>query len=292
MSKLYALSSIFAALMNCPNQCLNPQHHQIHSTMSIEVLDSSDDGLSPHSRNSAPRSRSHSNASTHSDTLADHSSSAATDSIQTTTCKIDDEAYVKIIAHLFKYPDRPVVGLLLGNNNSSVPAVLDAVPLFHSHSYALASTVELALQQVDIYAQANGLSIVGLYASSASMPMPSSRVLEAQWILPLATKLLDLNKKAISMIVDNAKLVSAITQKPLTPTGALVALTYSNKRWNAVNGNGVHVDANAITKARKMLLTRDNKYGVEMFHQLSDFDDHLDDVSEDWTNTQFLSSIR
>ena len=260
-----------------------------HSSMSIEVLDSSDDGLSPHSLNSAPRSRSHSNASSKSDTL-DHNSAA--DSIATTTCKVDDDAYVKIIAHLFKYPDRPVVGLLLGNNNSSVPAVLDVVPLFHSHSYALASSVELALQQVDIYAQANGLSIVGLYASSASMPMPSSRGLEAQWILPLATKLLDLNKKAISIVVDNARLVSAITQKPLTPTGALVALTYSNKRWNAVNGNGVHVEANAVTKARKMLLSHDNKHGLELFHQLSDFDDHLDDVSRDWTNTQFLSSIR
>ncbi len=59
------------------------------------------------------------------------------------TMTLSSKAALKVLAHALKFPDVPVLGLLVGTKDSGI--VTNALPLFHSLVYP---TLPVAVQQV------------------------------------------------------------------------------------------------------------------------------------------------
>ena len=59
---------------------------------------------------------------------------------------LSDVAYLKLVLHCAKYPDRSVNGLLLGKELESTVQISDCIPLFHQHTTA--PMLEAAVQMV------------------------------------------------------------------------------------------------------------------------------------------------
>lgn len=60
------------------------------------------------------------------------------------SCSFSPTAYGKTLLHAVKFPDRPIVGLLLGPDGSTV---VDAIPLFHNFPTAPITETALAIVQ-------------------------------------------------------------------------------------------------------------------------------------------------
>lgn len=62
-----------------------------------------------------------------------------------TSYVVAEQAYVKVILHAAKYPDRSVLGLLVGEPGNDVVRILDAFPLFHQSLTAPAMEAAMML---------------------------------------------------------------------------------------------------------------------------------------------------
>jgi len=223
---------------------------------------------------------------------------------------------VKILSHALKYANRPLLGLLLGHysntSSSSLPTVSDVLPLFHSHSSVLAPTIELSLMLSSSYSQSAGLSIVGVYSAASSID--SRQYTDVNQVAAIANKLIDVhNTNMIIITLHHPTLVTAVTQSlpasstdTPTSTSASSASTSnvtglslftsslhsksSNRQWQENAASSISVSYNGILRTRKSIET-DDRTGLSYYYQLQDFDDHLEDVQNDWFNTQYVDNI-
>ncbi|KAI5637491.1 hypothetical protein NE865_09778 [Phthorimaea operculella] len=172
-------------------------------------------------------------------------------------------AYAKIILHAAKYPHSAVNGILLadassirdGAKNQSLD-IVDCVPLFH-HSHNLSPMAEVALTQIEAVAQADNRIIAGYYAACENF---RDNTVEKCPGLKIAEK-----------IVDNKRMAQNLDSP------AIKIHKYSESKWKPMDGNKVLFQTYLLETVSHLL-----QRGVQK--DLIDFDNYLDDVTQDWTN--------
>nr|BAN20869.1 conserved hypothetical protein [Riptortus pedestris] len=187
--------------------------------------------------------------------------------------KITPRAYCKIILHAAKYPHCAVNGLLLTETSKSKDpkknkslVISDVVPLFHLCLH-LSPMAEVALTQVDTVGSLKGFTIAGYYTANEtlddmSIDKPATRI---------ADKIAESFNSACLVVVDNRKL-TLIMDEP-----AIKVYQSVDGKWKSVDSSNINVSENCLDAASELLQR-------QAFHELVDFDNHLDDISKDWRN--------
>ncbi|XP_063995210.1 ER membrane protein complex subunit 8 [Diachasmimorpha longicaudata] len=190
-------------------------------------------------------------------------------------------AYCKIILHAAKYPHCAINGLLLakekkGEGKSSNLHVEDAIPLFHQCLH-VSPMSEVALGLVDQFATQNGMVIAGYYLANEllndlSTDKPAHRI---------ADKIADNYGNAVMAVIDNRELSHNMSTNPLRVS------QFQDGKWKLHDkADIVYEGGEAVPTALESLL-REARY-----QQLIDFDNHLDNISLDWHNSELNKIIK
>ncbi|KAK3570938.1 hypothetical protein QTP86_030928 [Hemibagrus guttatus] len=197
--------------------------------------------------------------------------------------KLTTQAYCKMLLHAAKYPHCAVNGLLVAEKQKDkkkeghgAPVLcVDCVPLFHG-SLALAPMLEVALCLIDTWCKENKYVIAGYYQAN-------DRIKDArpgQVAEKVATRILENFSNAAMIIVDNSKFNMGCS------TPALSIYDHSDNKWKcrdpSVDPFEDWTEAQKITAA--LLESRS-------YESLIDFDNHLDDLRNDWTNPEINKSV-
>jgi ER membrane protein complex subunit 8/9 len=189
------------------------------------------------------------------------------------------KAYAKAVLHAAKYPSVAVFGVFLGtkgndSKENDTPQVVDTVPLFHG--VPLAAMMEIALTQVDEYCRLNKLEIMGCYFANKLLRDREVSVHAKKIGVAIAKQ----NRQAFIAQLDNTKL--GHTDK--SECGLFIYKTKNDTHWSMDQSfhRNVFADVEKTTKLVNALLDKN------VHHALADFDDHLDDVSQDWLNVRLF----
>ncbi|KAJ3411797.1 ER membrane protein complex subunit 8 [Chytridiales sp. JEL 0842] len=184
--------------------------------------------------------------------------------------EIDSPAYAKIILHAAKYSVTSIAGALIGSKVGTDKIVVsDAVPLFHNVS-PLTPMTEVALQQVEIYAEQTGKKVVGIYYGNEVALDKRIPAFLAMIVTRIEGKL---GGSAGLLMLEDTKL----NTKEL----ALTAYQYGGNNWKTTTLTSK--DINIPTKTAKLITDRE-------FEKLVDFDNHLDNIRLDWLRNEAVSS--
>merc|ERR1719437_215966 len=83
------------------------------------------------------------------------------------TFAFDPKAYAKAVMHCCKHGSEAVTGIFIGSSSGKVLKLVDAIPLFHTHS--LAPMLKIACMLIEQHCRTVGnLEIVGIYYASPS----------------------------------------------------------------------------------------------------------------------------
>ncbi|KAH8550959.1 hypothetical protein BGW37DRAFT_496674 [Umbelopsis sp. PMI_123] len=195
---------------------------------------------------------------------------------------VNERAYALPLLHAAKYPASEVCGILLGDtsSNSDTVNITRAVPLFH-HWTTLTPMLELALQQVDLYATKNKLDIVGWYVGNENN---TERSLNEHTIKTI-DKIWRQNENAIVFLIDNDNIdlhnnkESAIL--PLVKTGG--QWQHSKSPFTAGSDFEL-INVDTFAKVRGLISNGQYK-------EVADFDIHLEDASVDWLTNSNLHGL-
>uniref|UniRef100_A0A1A9X1T9 MPN domain-containing protein n=1 Tax=Glossina brevipalpis TaxID=37001 RepID=A0A1A9X1T9_9MUSC len=187
-----------------------------------------------------------------------------------TIYKFTERAYAKMIFHAAKYPHLAVNGVLLGSKDGG--EIVDAIPLFHQCLY-VTPMAEIALMQIDAFAQRENLVVAGYYAAPENF---HDNCVERAPASKIADKIQENYKNACFVIIEN-KLMT-LDQKSM----AIKVFNCNNDcgRWSQVTA--LILKSNSTLQAVAALLQRG------AMKEIIDFDNHLDNPENDWTN-QFLN---
>ncbi|KAK2554793.1 ER membrane protein complex subunit 8 [Acropora cervicornis] len=182
---------------------------------------------------------------------------------------LSSRSYAKILLHTSKYPHKAVNGVLLGGETveDGEVYVLDTVPLFHI-CLGLAPMLEVALARVDIYCKQSGLQIVGYYQANEHIYDNSPNAI----CYKIGEKICDQFNNAFILVVDNTKL-----SIPCEEIACKCYVLQDNK-WKQ-SDKDLSLDGGEET----LSLTTDLLDG-KAYQSLVDFDNHLDDITQDWLN--------
>ncbi|CAH2090780.1 unnamed protein product [Euphydryas editha] len=188
---------------------------------------------------------------------------------------LETSAYAKLILHAAKYPHCAVNGVLLadgtkirsGAKNQDLD-IVDTVPLFH-HSHYLSPMAEIALTQIETMAQADNRVIAGYYAGCENFRDNTVEKCPGQKI---AEKIVEHFPSAVFIVIDNKRLVQHLE------TPAIKLHKFAEGKWKPKDANKVLFQTPYVLETVSHLLQR----GVQK--DLIDFDNYLDDLSQDWTN--------
>nr|XP_023029198.1 ER membrane protein complex subunit 8/9 homolog [Leptinotarsa decemlineata] len=193
-----------------------------------------------------------------------------------TNVKFTENAYCKMVLHATKYPHCSVNGVLLSktsplNNNKEIEFV-DAVPLFHI-CLNLTPMVEIALMQIDEYASKKGLTISGYYVAPENVREDSF------------DKLYNRISDKIASNCTNSYVVIVNTTSTSIQKGrrALKVAQYADGTYRQCEDLSVSDDAINICLSA---------LNGSLYNNLVDFDNHLDNIRLDWTNTTLNKEIQ
>ncbi|KAM9329087.1 ER membrane protein complex subunit 9 [Gastrophryne carolinensis] len=177
--------------------------------------------------------------------------------------------YVKMVLHAARYPHSTVSGVLLGHRTPGCLTLVDCVPVCHLQ-LPLALSLEVALTQIDSWSALQGQVIAGFYQASAGLKDTSINCAT----LKAASLICEYQEDAVLILIDNARLSPSPGIPPLTvlhqnSSKQLVPMDKTLIMW------GHWEETQHIT--RKLLKNK-------AYQQLVDFDNHLDDIRNDWTN--------
>jgi len=178
------------------------------------------------------------------------------------TWSFDPKAYAKALMHSCKYSSEAVTGVFIGSSSGKVLKVVDAMPLFHTHS--LAPMLKVACMLIEQHCRAvGGLEIVGMYHATASGSFDMTPV------KPIADKLASNFSPASVWTVDAAKLPER--------QFALRGMCHSKDEWKPIGSDAVNLSDEALKHTARVI--SEMKY-----LEIVDFDDHLNDASLSWLN--------
>ncbi|XP_075160768.1 ER membrane protein complex subunit 8/9 [Haematobia irritans] len=187
-----------------------------------------------------------------------------------TLYKFSERAYAKMIFHAAKYPHLAVNGVLLASKTEG--EIVDAIPLFHQCLY-VTPYVEIALMQIDSYADRENLFVAGYYCAAENF---YDNTLDKAPAAKIADKIQENHKSACFVMIDNKLMTLGQEVPPLK----VFACNSEPGRWTRADFKLVHSEA--TLEAVSALLKRGAMKDVV------DFDNHLDHPENDWTN-QFLN---
>lgn len=193
--------------------------------------------------------------------------------------KVSNKAYKKLILHSCKHPSKSVDGLLLGKlvDGGKSIEVVDAVPLFHKKT--LAPTLEFVTAVVAEYATKMNLVIVGYYIANE---LSSNRELPG-----LARSIGDTIQakcpSAVLFLVD-ADFIGNTERHAIRVFRR--SASNRNDEWKEVKSDTAAspiLDNNVLTDVSELLSSETDGNGEPLwFTKLSDWDDHLENLSLDW----------
>ncbi|KAK3875296.1 hypothetical protein Pcinc_019829 [Petrolisthes cinctipes] len=197
-------------------------------------------------------------------------------------------ALAKMLLHAARYPQTAVSGVVLAparggggggggggaegsSSMSTLPSVtlMDAVPLFHLQ-LCLAPMLEVALTQIEQRYKSEGLVIAGYYQANEHIRDNVPDFLA----LKVAEKIAENNNDACLIMVDNKRLCLSLQSAPI-----IVSQLSAEGKWRSKDKASVHVEEGTLEVVSTLLQRR-------VQHDVSDFDNHLDDLSCDWSNPQ------
>ncbi|KAI5719914.1 hypothetical protein M8J76_016579 [Diaphorina citri] len=190
-----------------------------------------------------------------------------------------DRAYCKMILHAVKYPHCSINGVLLANlkqtkENPKKLTYVDAIPLFHL-CLQVTPMIEIALTQISSYAQSNGLVIAGYYLANENIKDVSY---DKPYQSRIADKIAEFFPAACLIVLDNRKLTQTMQES------ALIVAQNSDGKWKPVSKNSVIVDQTTLSSVSTLIQRNISRH-------LVDFDNHLDNLSADWTNSELNEII-
>ncbi|KAK4386887.1 ER membrane protein complex subunit/9 [Sesamum angolense] len=194
--------------------------------------------------------------------------------------EIHQTAYIKLVLHALKHRSAAVNGLLLGRASPDAAAVeiVDSVPLFHSQ-IGLLPPLEIALIMIEEYYGEKGLSIVGYFhANERYDDFELASV--AKNIGDHITRYFP---QAALLLLDNKKLEDLPKGKERSPVMQLYIKDGSS--WKLGGSKGSNQLTVKETSANTVLL---DYISSEKWKSITDFDDHLDDISKDWLNAHLF----
>ncbi|XP_042504177.1 ER membrane protein complex subunit 8/9 homolog [Macadamia integrifolia] len=195
--------------------------------------------------------------------------------------EIGQKPYIKLILHALKHKTSAVNGILVGSlgKNDEVIDIVDAVPLSHSQ-ISLLPTLEIALTQIEEHFGAQGLSIVGYYHANERYD---------NFELGNASKKIGDHicryfAQAAVLLLDNQKLETLPKGKDRNPALQLY-IRDASKNWKQAGLDGSIRLSMKEPAANVVLL---DYISSEKWRDIVDFDDHLDDISNDWLNPDLV----
>uniref|UniRef100_A0AC11DGF8 ER membrane protein complex subunit 9 n=1 Tax=Ovis aries TaxID=9940 RepID=A0AC11DGF8_SHEEP len=217
--------------------------------------------------------------------------------------EISARAYVKMSLHAARYPHAAVNGLLLAPapRSGECLCLTDCVPLFHSH-LALSVMLEVALNQVDVWGAQAGLVVAGYYHANAAVDDQSWII--RNWYPSLTCPQLSSWRTMVSAGSPRTRTCecpspSTSSWKPTAPEPPLL-LVLSQGSFSRPNLAPLSAEFDCHGGYYFRVMWRDWEESRQMVgallegraHQhLVDFDCHLDDIREDWTNQQLNAQI-
>jgi hypothetical protein len=189
---------------------------------------------------------------------------------------LSSKAYTKLILHAHKYPFAHVNGFLVGRTNDATQTVTitDAFPLFHTTT--LAAMFEVAAIQVEEYCEKQGISIVGYYFAHENFTDNSIDFITKRIGDKIALEI----PLAILLQIDNAKCMAVPTELAVSAITRIKGADWKVQPFAVQLDNEAH----SLHLLRKAL-------GDESWNKLYDFDNHFDDLANDWTNTKLNGTL-
>ncbi|CAO3642195.1 unnamed protein product [Cunninghamella blakesleeana] len=183
--------------------------------------------------------------------------------------KIELHAYTIPLLHAAKYPASEICGLLLGKvDNELITSITTAIPLFH-HWTTLTPMLDLALEQVELYAEKKQLQIVGWYQANERI---NDKALHDNG-LKVVEAIRQRYKAAVAFIVDNEK-ISSLENK----SSAIVVYNYIEQQWK-VNKQAIQdINEDFYPKVR-------GYFSASTYQRIIDLDDHLENIDLDYLSS-------
>ncbi|XP_059662370.1 ER membrane protein complex subunit 8/9 homolog [Cornus florida] len=196
--------------------------------------------------------------------------------------EISQNAYIKLVLHALKHTTSAVNGVLLGRvsggGTSPVLEITDSVPLFHSQ-IGLLPPLEIALIQIEDYYGAQGLNIVGYYhANERFDDFELNNVAKN-----IGDHIYRYFPQAAVLLLDNKKLEALPKSKERSP---VMQLYTRNGSWKLVGSDG---SSRLTIKEPSGNIVLLDYMSSEKWHNIIDFDDHLNDISKDWLNPELFT---
>ncbi|TGZ61418.1 hypothetical protein CRM22_008005 [Opisthorchis felineus] len=177
---------------------------------------------------------------------------------------------VKMLLHAAKHPASAVNGLLVCRQQDALKMnIVDYVPLFHS-PLTLTPMLETALYQIESYCTMAQLRICGYFQANEHLhdntPTP--------FAYKIAEKLNEKSDPACLIMLKNDRLHPA-------EAGHFAVYSLSQGKWQETKYTVAPETADRLNLSLQQKLAR----------RLYDFDDHLNDVTHDYLNTELSNLI-
>lgn len=200
------------------------------------------------------------------------------------------QAYCKIVMHVMKHCHTTCTGLLLSPNpkvssrqgdtqegSSNRLVIIDSIPLFHHGTNSTTPNYEIALNSVAVYAQHQQLRISGIYQANRAESDNTPDIFSRR----ITEKISEAgNENAVLCMIDNYGFQSMEAHSILRPYQLVDGRLKPTNTSVTVEGN------NNERLNKEILLSKD-----KLYRAIVDFDDHLDDISLDWTNARVTQKI-
>ncbi|VDN58301.1 unnamed protein product [Dracunculus medinensis] len=179
-------------------------------------------------------------------------------------------SYAKMIFHALKYPHCAVFGLLVGSSERVI--CIDAVPVLHEPA-SLNVVPEIALALVDSQCAYNSWNIVGVYFCN--------ELLDDKNLDPSAVRIAD----KIALIFPQALIVQIVNTALRADSSEASIIVYNsqNKVWRPKKFQLENEEA----VSSLVLSAIQNK----LFREITDFENHLDNPSNDHWNCALNEKI-
>ncbi|KAJ6617600.1 hypothetical protein lerEdw1_014946 [Lerista edwardsae] len=210
--------------------------------------------------------------------------------------KLSTQAYCKMVLHGAKYPHCAVNGLLVAEKQPSqlphqhqhhrrdrdrdpppAPHTLfvDCIPLFHG-TLALAPMLEVALTLVDSWCKENSYVIAGYYQANERVKDASPNQVAEK----VASRIAEGFNEPALIMVDNTK----FTMECIEPT--LYVFEHHENKWKCKDPHFDYCEDWSEAQRISASLLDSRSYET-----LVDFDNHLDDIRNDWTNPEINKAV-
>lgn len=180
------------------------------------------------------------------------------------------QAYCKMSMHSMKYPYATCTGFFLSPANGegdkdSKLRIVETIPVTHTSHYS-APNIEIALNAVKAFAIEQELVISGYYHIGTTGDDASSPDLYAQRV---CEKISETFPNPILCIVSPTSL-------------KLLPHQYIDGKWRVKSTHTITIESNSDS----IIHSKD-----KLHRDIVDFDEHLDNISLDWTNQKIAQKI-